>query len=439
MQQQNTICDFSTPDSWVILSPIEQSIKRKIEAVGTPLKDWDINIYRGVLTGCNEAFIINSEKRDEILANCQTDDERNRTAELIRPILRGRDIKRYIYDWADVWLINTHNGIKGRLERIHIEDYPAVKAHLDQFWDKIKDRADQGDTPYNLRNCAYLEINLNQIAVSKIQTFHSTFGEDNQVYSQEEILDRNLGKLFDEGMKVHKEDFNKEIPFYEELRTLYQTNRREYNRIAKLSLRSRTGREAKTVDGVTLSGDTLVFLKTNFRKVFFLVSKSAEEISVLDALNYFKALKDEQPVKRIDEHHQHVEMALNEFRIIKDEELQAQETSGEEQSSMGAQVSTAISLLTNFMREIDDSDLYLKVAQLKILAERGVITYIAKKLQRIQKDLRRTGGKARMTHDEALAEIIEMAKKYAPYYMAEESLLNETETDAEIILSESFQ
>ena len=72
-------------------------------------------------------------------------------------ILRGRDIKRYIYDWADVWLINTHNGIKGRLERIHIEDYPAVKAHLDQFWDKIKDRADQGDTPYNLRNCAYLE------------------------------------------------------------------------------------------------------------------------------------------------------------------------------------------------------------------------------------------------------------------------------------------
>ena len=47
--------------------------------------------------------------------------------------------------------------MKGRIPRIRIEDYPAVKAHLDQFWDKIKDRADQGDTPYNLRNCAYLE------------------------------------------------------------------------------------------------------------------------------------------------------------------------------------------------------------------------------------------------------------------------------------------
>ena len=157
VQQQGTFCDFSGGDSWVILSPIEQSIKRKIESVGTPLKDWDINIYRGVLTGCNEAFIISTEKRNEILANCKTEDERKRTEELIRPILRGRDIKRYGYEWADLWLINTHNGVKGRIPRVRIEDYPAVKAHLDQFWDKIKDRADQGDTPYNLRNCAYLE------------------------------------------------------------------------------------------------------------------------------------------------------------------------------------------------------------------------------------------------------------------------------------------
>ena len=139
------------------LTPIEQSIKRKIEAVGTPLKDWDIQIYRGVLTGCNEAFIISTEKRNEILSNCQSEDERKRTEELIRPILRGRDIKRYGYDWANLWLINTHNGVKGKIPRIDIEDYPAVKAHLDQYWDKIRDRADQGDTPYNLRNCAYLE------------------------------------------------------------------------------------------------------------------------------------------------------------------------------------------------------------------------------------------------------------------------------------------
>ena len=98
MQQEHTICDFSGSDSWVILSPIEQSIRQKIESIGTPLKNWDIDIYRGVLTGYNDAFIISTEKRNEILANCQTEEERIRTAELIRPILRGRDIKRYEYE-----------------------------------------------------------------------------------------------------------------------------------------------------------------------------------------------------------------------------------------------------------------------------------------------------------------------------------------------------
>lgn len=283
------------------------------------------------------------------------------------------------------------------------------------------------------------EINLNQIALSKIQTFHSTFGEDNQIYSQQEILDRDLTKLFDEGMKKQKEEANQELPFYEELRTLYKTNRREYNRIEKLSLRSRTGREKRTIEGVTLTGDTLVFLKTNFRRVFFLVSETAKELSVLDALKYFKASTEEQPVERIEQHHKHINMALQKFRAMRDEEMRAQETSQDTQATLGAQVSTAVSLLNNFIREIDDNELYLKVVQLKTLAERGVITYIPKRLQRIQKDLRRTSGKSRMTHDEALAEIIEMAKKYSAYYMAQESQLNEQETNAEIILSESFK
>lgn len=150
-------CDFAGSDSWVILSPIEQSIKRKIEAVGVPLKDWDIQINYGIKTGYNDAFIISTEKRNEILTNCKDADERKRTEELIRPILRGRDIKRYGYEWANLWIINTHNGIKGKLPRIDVNEYPAIKAHLDQFWDKISKRADKGDTPYNLRNCAYME------------------------------------------------------------------------------------------------------------------------------------------------------------------------------------------------------------------------------------------------------------------------------------------
>ena len=128
VRQQDTICEFPTSDSWVILSPIEQSIKKKIEAVGTPLKDWDIQINYGIKTGCNEAFIISTEKRKEILDNCQTEDERKRTAELIRPILRGRDIKRYSYEWAELWLIATFPS-----RHYNIEDYPAVKQYLLSF------------------------------------------------------------------------------------------------------------------------------------------------------------------------------------------------------------------------------------------------------------------------------------------------------------------
>ena len=128
MQQSGAVCEFTNSDSWVILSPIEQSIKRKIESVGTPLKDWDINIYRGVLTGYNEAFIISTEKREEILANCQSEDERERTAELIRPILRGRDIKRYGYNWAGLYLIATFPS-----RHYDIEQYPAVKEYLLSF------------------------------------------------------------------------------------------------------------------------------------------------------------------------------------------------------------------------------------------------------------------------------------------------------------------
>ena len=155
--QQHATPSAFTSAPWVILTPIEQRIKEKIEAVGTPLKDWDIQINYGIKTGYNEAFIISTEKRDEILANCQTEEERQRTAELIRPILRGRDIKRYGYENNGLYLINTHNGVKGKIPRIDINDYPAVKAHLDLYWDKISVRADKGETPYNLRNCAYLD------------------------------------------------------------------------------------------------------------------------------------------------------------------------------------------------------------------------------------------------------------------------------------------
>ncbi|EAH6713948.1 class I SAM-dependent DNA methyltransferase [Campylobacter coli] len=138
------------------------ALKAKIERIGTPLKEWQgLNIYRGILTGYNEAFIITTEKRNEILANCKDEAEKERTAKLIRKMLRGRDIKRYSYEWAGLWVINAHNGYKNqngeKVEAINIENYPSLKKHFDEFYPQLEKRADKGLTPYNLRNCAYIE------------------------------------------------------------------------------------------------------------------------------------------------------------------------------------------------------------------------------------------------------------------------------------------
>ncbi len=148
-------------ESFIFANASFLDLRDKIESIGTPLKDWDIQINYGIKTGANEAFIITTEKREEILNACKTQEERERTDALIKPILRGKDIKRYSYEWAGEWLINTHNGytsaLKSKIPPIDIAKYPATKAHLDAHYDTIATRCDQGDTPYHLRNCAYLE------------------------------------------------------------------------------------------------------------------------------------------------------------------------------------------------------------------------------------------------------------------------------------------
>ncbi|GAA9380239.1 class I SAM-dependent DNA methyltransferase [Helicobacter pylori] len=148
-------------ESFIFANATLLDLRDKIESVGTPLKDWNIQINYGIKTGANEAFIITTEKREEILNACKTQEERERTERLIKPILRGKDIKRYSYEWAHLWVINTHNGytssIKSKIPPIDIEKYPATKVHLDAHYDTIATRCDQGDTPYHLRNCAYLE------------------------------------------------------------------------------------------------------------------------------------------------------------------------------------------------------------------------------------------------------------------------------------------
>ena len=127
-------------DAWVISSNAAQLIKTKIEAKGTPLKTWDISISRGFLTGLNEAFIIDTETKERL---CFTD---SKSVKIIKPILRGRDIKKYAAEWDDLWLIYSHSEIKEN-------DYPAITEYLLPFKEKLLARRGganpkTGEVPY---------------------------------------------------------------------------------------------------------------------------------------------------------------------------------------------------------------------------------------------------------------------------------------------------
>ena len=204
VQQQGTTCGFSGPTAWVVLTPIEQSIKRKIESVGKPLRDWDISINYGIKTGYNDAFIITTERRDEILSNCKSEEERQRTEAIIRPILRGRDIKRYSYDWAGLWLIwipwhfplhldSSIQGSSAEAEQAFMDQYPSVYQHLLLYKPQL-----------SARNKAETGIRYEWYA---LQRWGANYSDD---FSQPKIMYPNMTKF---------------IPFYYDEKGFYQNDK----------------------------------------------------------------------------------------------------------------------------------------------------------------------------------------------------------------------
>jgi len=190
-----------TKDAWFIGSSAEQKLKEKIERIGKPLKDWDVNIYRGVLTGLNEAFIITTDKRNEILANCKNEEERKRTEAIIKPILRGRDIKRYYYEWAGLWVIFipwhfplhedlSIQGASNKAEQEFQRLYPSICIHLSGFKEQLSKR-NKDETGiryewYALQRCAatyYPEFEKEKIIYIEIMTDNWEEGYEFPSYS----------------------------------------------------------------------------------------------------------------------------------------------------------------------------------------------------------------------------------------------------------------
>ena len=157
------------------------ALSRKSKRLGIPLKDWDIQINYGIKTGYNEAFILDGAKRAELLAADL------KSAEILKPILRGKDIKRYQINFQDLWLINSHNGIKEKgIPPINVpHDFPAIYEHLKTFQSKCEKRADQGDHWTNLRNCAYIEEFEKEKIVWAEIVFDSAFYYDKGCYHTE--------------------------------------------------------------------------------------------------------------------------------------------------------------------------------------------------------------------------------------------------------------
>jgi hypothetical protein len=125
---------------WVLGDERLLGLKEKIERVGKPLKEWDVRIYFGIVTGCNRVFVIDTETRDRILASCRNEEERRRTEEIIKPVLRGRDIKRWRYEWAGLWMILSTKHVINSCLLNYLKEYRGVleKRAGKQEWYEIQ-------------------------------------------------------------------------------------------------------------------------------------------------------------------------------------------------------------------------------------------------------------------------------------------------------------
>ncbi|MEZ4941925.1 MAG: TaqI-like C-terminal specificity domain-containing protein [Saprospiraceae bacterium] len=138
---------------WIIGDKESAGVKTMMENGNQRIGEIGVKINFGVKTGFNEAFIIDEKIKNELIK------KERKSAEIIKPVLRGRDVQKYSVKDSNLWIINTHNGLKKtNIPKIDAQnDYPIVYEYLLKYQAQLEKRQDKGSHWTNLRNCAYLE------------------------------------------------------------------------------------------------------------------------------------------------------------------------------------------------------------------------------------------------------------------------------------------
>lgn len=285
LKENSSRINNPSPEGWIIGSDEDSHLRLKLEQSSVPLKQWNQHIYIGLLNGLNEAYVIDTATKNRIVA------ENPSAIDIIKPMLRGRDVQQYQYNWPGMWMINAHNGIKNKLQRVDVEkDYPAIYKHLLPYKDKLEVRKNRGVHWTNLRNCVYFEeFNKPKIIWGELSD-KPKFAYDNKGYMAEATLFALVG----DNLKYLLGVLNSKLAlwYFQQIATSsgMGTSRWKKYKIESLPIARITGNNQALVQQIEDKVSTAIELKTDRQQiqneidalVYKLYELTPEEIALVE-------------------------------------------------------------------------------------------------------------------------------------------------------------
>lgn len=276
------------------------------------------------------------------------------------------------------------------------------------------------------------EIQLYKKALIKLQAFHTTFGEDAQIFTHEELVEQF--ELFKEGMP---DEEDKRLEYLRFIREFKDANPREFKRIKQLPLKARTARKNQYAKTEAAKNSTLVFLKSPYKMEFYSVDRNNKvtPLTFLEAAERFEAQAGEPPYNIPPVHYEHVQAALDEFK----KDLLSNTTETVSSSAQaGAMISQAKKFLRDMKAGMDEAAVKTACDALSELIERGTYTALPKEIRQLKQKLE----KKSITYAQAKNQILALAQKYDATGTQEDEdstpAALDLNTEPEIVITETF-